>query len=199
MYYYRWMPSDSHLNAFESEIHQRFLDGRCEQIECTHPTLEAFKFYDYDVKDWNYFLIDTELALATKPRKSSRKPNPAVHGFCSLERIKRWVSYEITMVYVNPEQRGKGLGPLLYDCVLRDGKIIVSGFSQRPPSKKIWIRLAQNPEYFVWAHDIMDLSRSEQIDVVNGKFVCGLKLYRDIKTIRRKKREDIRLVAVLNK
>lgn len=102
------------------------------------------------------------------------------------------------MVYVNPEHRGKGLGPLLYDTLLRDGKIIVSGFSQRPPSRKLWVKLAQNPNYTVWAQDIMDLKRASQVEVEDGKLVCDLKLYRDIKTIRRKKREDIRLIAVMN-
>jgi hypothetical protein len=55
--------------------------------------------------------------------------------------------------------------------------------------------MIENPNYVVWAHDLIDLNRYADVVVEDGKIECQLKIYEDIKKIRRRRRQDVRFVA----
>lgn len=198
MYLYRYTPRNGHLHTYEAELHQRYLEGKCTPVKCAHDSLKAFKYFEKYDRDWMYFLIDTKLAKKTDP-EYSKEPSKVVHGFVSLTKLPRWASHEVAMLYVNPEMRGQGLGALVYDCVLQDKIILVSGSTQSFAARRLWMKLAQNSNYVVWAQDLMNLDRTSLVTVEGGDFDCSFKLYNDMKTKRRKQTEDIRLIAVLNR
>jgi len=89
------------------------------------------------------------------------------------------------------------MSAFIYDTVLKDEIILVSGEMQNIRARAIWVKLVKHPNYTVWAQDLMDLSRKEMVDVENDELVCSLKLYNDLKMKRRKRKEDIRLIAVV--
>src|SRR5271167_2562740 len=177
-------------------MHKRFLSKRCKLVRARSPELHVFKFFDRNDRDWIYFAINPILAKSFKPKRTLTA-NPAIYGFCSLTKISRWVAPEVSMLYVNPEARGKGMSGFLYDTILRNKIILVSGEMQNIRARAIWIKLVKNPSYTVWAQDLMDLSRKEMVEVENDELVCSLKLYNDLKMKRRKRKEDIRLIAVV--
>lgn len=195
MFFYRFNPASTHLHKYESEMHLRYLQGRCEQVQCEHPILEAYKFHQKADGELVYFLVNPKVAKKT-PIKESKEPHPAIPGFVALSKMPRWTAREVTMVYVNPEIRARGLGQLIYDTVLRDNILLMSGVSHCIKSKRLWMSLIQNPNYQVWAHDIMNLNRCSQVWIEDDDIKCDFQLYRDIKTKRRVQREDIRLLAI---
>lgn len=136
-----------------------------------------------------------ELEEKSRAEKLQRTICPGVLGFCVLEKIPRWVALETAMLYVNPNARGAGIATSLYDAIMKDGVIVISGYSHNKKSRRLWMKLVQNPKYVTWAHDIIDLSRYAAISVSKNNFECDLKLYEDIKKIRRRRKQDIRIIA----
>jgi len=196
MFFYRYKPRSTHLHKFEAEMHKRYLSKRCKLVRCITPTLHVFKFFDRNDRDWIYCAINPIIAKTFKPKRTL-KANPAIYGFCSLTKIPRWVAHEVSMLYVNPDARGKGISSFIYDTVLKDKIILVSGELQNIRARAIWIKLVKNESYTVWAQDLMDLSRKDIVYIENDELSCSLKLYNDLKMKRRKKKEDIRLIAVI--
>ncbi len=199
MFFYRFKPRSTHLHRYEAEMHRRFLSRKCKLVR-TLPGLQICKFYERCDGDWIYFVIDVSLARSIKRFshwEASRKPNPCILGFCALTKIPRWMSHEVAMLYVNPEHRGKGISSLIYDAILGDGVILVSGKMQNAAARRIWIRLVKDPRYTVWAQDLMNLKRTALVSVEDDELNCSLKLYRDLKMRRRKQTEDMRLICCL--
>jgi len=100
------------------------------------------------------------------------------------------------MLYVNPEYRGKGISSILYDSILSEGVILVSGKMQNAAARRLWIRLVKDSRYTVWAQDLMNLNRCALVSIEEDELDCPLKLYKDLKMRRRKQTEDIRMIVI---
>lgn len=175
-------------------MHKRFLMDKSIKVATAGPDIQVHKFFEPITKEWIYFAINPQIAKEVQP-KSSKLPSTAVLGFCSLAKIPRWVALETNIMYVNPEARGKGIATILYDSVLKDGVILISGGSHNVKSRRLWMKMVQTPQYVTWAHDLLDLDRFADIAIEDDTFQCSLKIYQDIKKVRRKRREDIRILA----
>ena len=180
MFFYRYRVVETHLNKYAAWLYNIFLSGKSEKVATSGRDLHIHKVLDKSAGEWVYFAI----------QKAKE-----VIGFCSLTKIPRWKGLETSMLYVNPLARGKGIASIIYDAVMKDGVIVISGYSHNPKSRSLWLKMVQNPKYVTWAHDIINLNRYAPIYVENGKFECELKLYEDIKKRRRLRRQDIRIIA----
>lgn len=123
-----------------------------------------------------------------------------VHGnvvaFVELERPKRWVAQEVTYLFVRPDYRKLKIATHLYDVVIEDGILLMSGWSQNPKSRGLWMKLVANKNYTVWAQDILNLDRICQVYFDDGELQTDLKLYHDINKKPRKLKTDVRLFAM---
>lgn len=192
MFFYRYIVVESHLNKYSGWLQERYLSGKTCKVATSGKNIHIQKIFDSTAKEWVYFALDVSTRFTPIVSKT---PNPAVLGFCSLTKIPRWKALETSMLYVNPEARGKGIASLIYDAVLKDGVMLMSGFSHNQKSRRLWMKLVQNPRYTTWAHDILNLDSYSDITVEDDTFQCDLKVYEDIKKMRRKRRQDIRIIA----
>lgn len=195
MFFYRHNVEESHLNRYSCTLFNWYLSGKTTKVATGNKNLRIEKVFDKQSQEWVYFVIDQSVDCDIQNRKSSR-PHPAVLGFCTMSKRPRWVALETTMLYVSPLSRGKGIASLLYDAILKDGVIVMSGYSHNAKSKKLWLKIVSNPSYVTWAHDIVNLNEYAAIDVVDGNFDCSLKLYEDIKKMRRRRKSDVRIIAI---
>lgn len=196
MFFYRYNVSESHLNKFSRSLHELFLSGNTIKV-ATFCNLQIHKVFDDVDLAWVYFVIDPLMALVLKAIPKNSKPSEVVLGFVVLSKIRDWVAMEVNILYVNPLFRGQGVASALYDGVMKDGVIMISGDRQNQKSRSLWLKMVSNPRYTVWAQDLLDLSRHEPIYIdEEGALECKLKLYDDIKTRRRVKRQDIRMIAI---
>jgi hypothetical protein len=157
--------------------------------------LEIHKIFDKATREWIYFVVDKTFPLEKCPKRQSNRPHPVVIGFCAMVKQPRWVAHETVMLYVSPESRGRGIATILYDGIMKDGVIVMSGYSHNPKSRNLWMKIVSTSTYITWAHDIVNLDRYSSIEVIDGKFRCDLKLYEDIKKIRRRRKQDVRIIA----
>lgn len=195
MFYYRHSVSESHLNKFMRELHSLYLKNGTLPV-AKFDNLLIHKVFDPEDRAWVYFIIDDEAAHEHKPRPSCKDPSEAVLGFAALSKIPNWVALEVEMLYTNPNFRGMGVASILYGSVMRDGKIIISGNRQNLKSRALWLKMVNDPKIVTWAHDILDLARYAPIIVDDdGELYCQLKIYEDIKKLRRVKRQDVRIIA----
>jgi hypothetical protein len=117
----------------------------------------------------------------------------AVVAFCVLEKIPGWMGKETRMLFTHPNWRGKGKAIELYDVIMADGVIVISGKSHNPNSRQLWKKLVGLEKYTTWAQDIKDLKRVAPILVDDDEeLFCELKLYAAEK---RNPIEDIRIIA----
>lgn len=197
MFFYRNRVSEPHLNKYAGWLHQQYLSGRSEQVarDKSNPEFYYHKTIDKISRESVYFIVDTAISPDSVPKKPTRDPHPAVLGFCSLDRMPRWAALETSMLYVSPLVRGRGIASAIYTSIMMDGNIVISGYSHNSGSRRLWMKLIQNPSYVVWAHDIIDLSRYADVIIEDDKIECQLKIYEDIKKIRRRRRQDVRFVA----
>jgi hypothetical protein len=197
MFFYRNRVSEPHLNKYAGWLHQQYLSGKSEQVaqDKKQARFSYHKTIDMDSRESVFFMVDTSLSVDECPRKPTRDPHPAVLGFCSLGRMPRWVALETSMLYVSPLARGHGVASAIYSSIMMDGNIVISGYSHNPKSRRLWMKMIENPNYVVWAHDLIDLNRYADVVVEDGKIECQLKIYEDIKKIRRRRRQDVRFVA----
>ena len=176
--------------VFESHLYD-YSEYLFKIWECESPTLVAycknklqvFKVFIKKDKAWIYFMIDTSGEIETSL------------GYICLHTIPRWKALETFNLYVPPKYRGLGIAQLLYDSVLKDGKIVMSGWSHTTKSHGLWMKLVQNRNYISWAHDILNLRRLAPILIEDDKYVCEFKLYDSMKNVRKKKLEDIRIIV----
>jgi hypothetical protein len=195
MFYYRHSVNEVALNKFSRELHALYLAGGTKKI-ARFDFLEMHKIFDSDDHAWVYFLIDTDAALKYPAKVRNKAPSEAVYGFAALCKIKDWVALEVEMLYVNPNFRKMGVAGILYGSVMKDGHIIVSGNRQNLKSRALWLKMVNDTKIITWAHDILDLSRYAPIVVDDdGELYCQLKIYEDIKKLRRVKRQDVRIIA----
>lgn len=139
------------------------------------------KYYDREYRKLIYFLHS----------------NGAVLAFVEMERPRRWVAHEVTYLFVRPDYRQHGVASHLYDVILEDGILLMSGWSQNPKSRGLWMKLIKRKEYTVWAQDILDLDRICQVFFNEfGELQTDLKLYHDINKKPRKLKTDVRLFAM---
>jgi GNAT superfamily N-acetyltransferase len=114
-----------------------------------------------------------------------------------LERPKRWCAQEVTYLFVRPDYRKLGVASHLYDIILNDDVLLMSGWSQNPKSKGLWMKLIKEGNYTIWAQDILDLDRICQVFFdEDGELVTNLKLYHDIHKKPRRLKTDVRLFAM---
>lgn len=71
----------------------------------------------------------------------------------------------------------------------------MSGYSHNAKSRRLWMSIVQNSRYIAWAHDILSLDRYADILIEDGTIECELKIYEDIKKMKRRRRQDIRIIA----
>lgn len=195
MFYYRHSVNEASLNKFSRELHSLYLAGGSRKV-ATYDHLELHKVFDTEDPSWVYFLIDTEQAHLYPPKVRNKAASEAVYGFAALSKIKGWVALEVEMLYVNPNFRKMGVAGILYGSVMKDGHIIISGNRQNLKSRALWLKMVNDPKIVTWAHDILDLTRYAPIIVDDdGELYCQLKIYEDIKKLRRVKRQDVRIIA----
>jgi hypothetical protein len=127
--------------------------------------------------------------------KGHQVQHPAILGFCVLEKRRGWTGLETNMMYVSPNCRGEGIASLLYESIMKDGVIVISGYSHNKKSRRLWMSIVNNPKLNTWAHDIVNLDVYAPIAVKNDTFDCSLKLYEDIKKMKNKRESDIRIIA----
>jgi GNAT superfamily N-acetyltransferase len=193
VFFYRYRVAERHLNRYAGEMHQRYLAGKTEKVATAGRDVQLHKFYDREDRNWIYFALD--MKLAPKLQKITSKPYPPILGFISMTKLPRWAVYETNMIYVSPAARGQGMATVLYDAVMRDGVMVMSGYSHNPKSRRLWMKLVSDPKYTTWAHDIVNLDRYSDLFVEEDNFQCQLKLYEDIKKMRRHLKEDVRIIA----
>jgi hypothetical protein len=192
MFFYRYKVAEPHLNKYACEMHAAFLAGKTEKNATVGKDIQIHKWFDREDKAWVYFALS--MPLASTPHKVSRKPYAPILGFICLSKVPRWHVLETDIIYVNPNARGQGMATVLYDAVLKDGHIVMSGYSHNPKSRRLWMKLVQNPKYVTWAHDIINLDQYSDVWVDEDQFECNLKLYDDIKKIRRRMKSDVRIL-----
>jgi hypothetical protein len=195
MFFYRYKVDESHLNKYAFHLHEAYLSQKSLKVATAGPALAINKAFDTSTREMIYFVVDKSVPLEDCPTKPSKQPHPAILGFCAMSRMPRWVALETNMLYVNPEARGRGIATTIYDSIMKDGVIVMSGYSHNQKSRRLWMNIAQNPKYVVWAHDIVDLNRYADVTVEEDTFSCELKIYEDIKKIRRRRRADVRFIA----
>lgn len=195
MFYYRHSVNEAALNKFSRELHALYLNGGSKKI-AQYDFLEMHKAFDPVDLTWVYFLIDAHAARANPAKVRNKAPSEAVYGFTALSKLKDWIALEVDMLYVNPNFRKMGVAGILYGSVMKDGHIIISGNRQNLKSRAFWLKMVNNPKIVTWAHDILDLTRYAPIVVDDdGELYCQLKIYEDIKKLRRVKRQDVRIIA----
>lgn len=196
MFFYRYNVVESHINCYAWKLFRWMKEGRSEKVKRISPTIVVHKLFDPNAREWVYFAFDESIASEYGvPKRPRSTPHPAVAGLCTLNKMPRWVGLETTMLYVSPAFRGKGIATKIYDAIMADGKIVISGYSHNQKSRRLWMTMVQSGKYTMWAHDIIDLSRFADLEVQDGKFVCSLKLYEDIKKLRRQRKQDVRIIA----
>lgn len=198
MFYYRYNVDEAHLNKFCRHLHAAFLAGETLRIDSKQSArLQTHKIYDAESEAWIYFSIDSLLATTFPPLPKKSIPSNCVRGFVALSKIRDWVAMEVEILYVTPEFRGNGCALNLYENVLKDGVILVSGNKQNIKSRHLWLKMLENPKLTVWAHDLVNTDRYSPIIVDDdGDIYCQMKMYEDIKKRRRVKKQDIRYVAI---
>lgn len=194
MFFYRYRVRESHLNRYAGCLHTEFLLSKSQRVAALGQHLEVHKIFDTTSRNCVYFIVDLAADASAHPKKSSA-PHPAVIAFCSMSKMPRWVALETTMLYVSPAHRRLGLARRLYDTIMKDGVIIMSGYSHNQKSRRLWMSIVQNNRYIAWAHDILDLDRYADILIEDGTIECSLKIYEDIKKMKRLRRQDIRIIA----
>ena len=174
---------ESHLHNYSDYLFEAYTCYDVVRVAYCRNKLQVYKVFIKKDKAWVYFMIDS----TEKIKKSL--------GYICLHTIPRWKALETFNLYVPPEFRGMGIAQMLYDSVLKDGKIVMSGWSHTPASYALWMKLVQNPAYVSWAHDILNLRRLAPILIEDDKYVCEFKLYDNMKNVRKKKLEDIRIIV----
>ena len=196
MYLYRYTISQSHLHKYAHELHEAFLKGKTSFV-CQWGSLHVRKvnIFDDDKSGITYFIIDPYAAYEhpATPKKSIE--SKVIRGFVALTSIKRWKAKEVHLTYIMPEHRRKNYAYRLYKAVVNDGVILLSGIMQNPKSRNLWLKLCQARNVVSWAHDILDIKRFAPIQVIEDELFCSLKVYEDIKKMKRRiRRQDVRLV-----
>ena len=174
---------ESHLFIYSKYLFDVWSRGESELVAYCGNKLHVHKIFIKKDRTWIYFVVDTSEKITTSL------------GYICLRTIPRWKALETFNLYVPKEYRGLGLALKLYDAVLKDGKIVMSGWSHTKKSQGLWMKLVENTKYVSWAHDILNLKRLAPILIEDGKYVCEFKLYDSMKNIRKKKHEDIRIVV----
>jgi GNAT superfamily N-acetyltransferase len=174
---------ESRLYDYSEYLFTAYSHCHVERVAYCRNKLQVFKVFIKKDKAWIYFMIDT----SEKIKKSL--------GYICLHTIPRWKALETFNLYVPPEYRGMGIAQALYDSVLKDGKIVMSGWSHTTKSHGLWMKIVQNRDYISWAHDILNLRRLAPILIEDDKYVCEFKLYDSMKNVRKKKLEDIRIIV----
>lgn len=119
-----------------------------------------------------------------------------VLAFVELEQPKKWVAHEVTYLFVRADYRKLGVASYLYSSIIEDGILLMSGWSQNPKSRGLWMKLIKQEKYNIWAQDILNLERTCQVYFDDGELQSSLKLYQDINKKPRKLNSDIRLFAM---
>lgn len=194
MFFYRHNVSEPQLDKYGCWLYDQFLKGTTELVATCGDKIKVHKVFDKSDGQLCYFILDHKIKVESK--EDLKKQNPAVMGFCSLSKLPRWKALETTMLYVSPLWRRSGVALMLYDAIMKDGVVLMSGYSHNPKSRALWVKLVQNERYTTWAHDILDLKKFSPIMIDdNGDFDCKLKIYEDIKKLRRRRKQDVRIIA----
>jgi hypothetical protein len=73
----------------------------------------------------------------------------------------------------------------------------MSGWSQNPKSRGLWMKLIRDESITVWAQDILDLNKICQVYFDDdGELQTSLKLYHDISKKSARLNTDVRLFAM---
>lgn len=181
MYFYTNRVAETHLNKYANKLLKRWDACETEKVTGVSKDLEIHKTEETKTSERIYFIVD--------------KANKTVPGYCCLDVIPGWTALETNMLFVNPSYRGLGIALIIYDGILKDGNIVISGWSHNPKSKGVWYKLATNKKYTAWAHDIKNLDRYCQLDAEDNQLKCDLKLYENIRNKKSKQqKEDIRII-----
>lgn len=190
MYFYKYKLAEPKFDRDAIKIAKAVKDGLAELIS-KKGKVHCFKYIDSKNERVEYILIDKSIK-----DEADSICDPSVMGFISLSSLKKWVAIETMILYVAPSFRRKGIASKLYDEVLKDGQIVISGNQHNPKSRALWLKMAKNPSYVVWATDVNDLSKTSDVWEDDGEIICNLKLYDDINMKPRRPKEDIRFIAI---
>ena len=153
-----------HCDWLESCLERGRSTGVCTE-QTSHGDFSVSKYYDRKYRKLIYFLHS----------------NGNVLGFVELERPKRWYAHEVTYLYVRPDFRKHGIAQYLYKTLIDDDILLMSGWSQNPKSRGLWMNLIRDKSITVWAQDILNLERISQVYFnEEGALETDLKLYHDI-------------------
>ena len=180
MYFYKFSLDDSYLRKYARWLHALLHYNSVDFLERTTHNFISFKYHDKENKHFIYGMYDED--------------TDKVISYCVLGKFYRWKAKETRMLFVDPDYRKLGLALELYDIMLKDGNLILSGYSHNIKSKKLWFKLLKNEKYTSYAVDIMNHHRTAQIVVEGKDYFCELKLYNSIEKKRKKKTEDIRVL-----
>lgn len=196
MYLYKYTISQPHLHKYAHELHDAFLKGKTSFVrQWGNLHVRKVNIFDDDKSGITYFIIDPYAAFEhpATPKKSTE--SKVIRGFVALTSIRRWKAKEVHLTYVMPQHRRKNYAYRLYREVVNDGVILLSGIMQNPKSRNLWIKLCQARNIVSWAHDILNTKRFAPVQVLDDELMCSLKIYEDIKKMKRRiRRQDVRLV-----
>ncbi len=196
MYLYRYTISEPHLNKYSHELHEAFLKNRTHFV-AKWGKLEVRKvnIFDDDKQGIAYFIINPRAAFDHIPAPKKSIESQVILGFAALTSIKRWKAKEVHLTYILPAHRGKNYAFKLYKAIVNDGVILLSGIMQNLKSRGLWLKLCQTRNVVSWAHDLLDTKRFAPVQVCDNELVCTMKVYEDIKKMKRRiRRQDVRLV-----
>lgn len=177
MIFYRHKLTEKTAKSHCAWLTALFNEGRviCKSLK----GIKAYYYYDKQYKKHLYCIVKDFKVVC----------------FCELEKRPRWVAKEVTYLYVLPEYRGMQLAAKLYDVILADSNILISGASQNVKSRGLWLKMIKQSKHIIWAQDLLNLDRIAAIYHEDNKLICDLKLYCDLKKKPRKLKEDIRFLA----
>lgn len=120
--------------------------------------LALIKSYDPKWRSYNYGWFDiSKLPKTSKFSKSpitSRSIFPYLTLAANLSLNEKDYGYAVEVIGVEPNYRGKGLAPKLYDGALGDLNLpIISDSKQTPAGSALWVKFFKNPKYKVESID----------------------------------------------
>ena len=115
--------------------------------------------YDAKWNSFNYGWFDlSNLPKNSKYQKNpitNRSPFPYIKLAANLSLNEKEHGYIVEVIGVEPNYRGKGLAPSLYDAALSDLDLpILSDSKQTPAGTALWVKFFKNPKYRVGSIDL---------------------------------------------
>ncbi|PJB17770.1 MAG: hypothetical protein CO117_10360 [Flavobacteriaceae bacterium CG_4_9_14_3_um_filter_33_16] len=140
--------------------------------------LALIRSYDPKWRSYNYGWFDlSNLPKSSKYHKmpiNSRSPFPYLKLSANLSLNEKEHGYTVEVIGVEPNYRGMGLAPSLYEAALTDLDMpIISDSKQTSAGSALWVKFFKNPKYLVKAINV-DTGETGKAYLENNKLAGDL-------------------------